>query len=141
MALLEKSPVVYLLLQDGVDRALAGYEPQVKNIVHQRMQLLPSQDAIVFMQRQAASFDVVYLDPMFPERKKSAKVKKAMQYFHDVVGMDVEQEQRLFSLAYESAGKRVVVKRPKGATLLADQSPSFQLKAKSVRYDVYLKSA
>jgi 16S rRNA (guanine1516-N2)-methyltransferase len=41
-------------------------------------------------------------------------------------------------LALTKAVKRVVVKRPKLAPFLANQKPSFEVKSKTLRYDVYL---
>src|SRR5690606_42059266 len=38
--------------------------------------------------------DVVYLDPMFPHRDKSALVKKEMQVFRQVVGDDDDARDR-----------------------------------------------
>ena len=66
--------------------------------------------------------DVVYLDPMFPPREKSALVKKEMRAFHDVVGSDTDAD-ALLAPALKLAQKRVVVKRPGYADVLAQQLP------------------
>ena len=84
----------------------------------------------------SVSIDVVYLDPMFPERKKSAKVKKQMQAFHAIVGTDADAD-GLLALALNVATYRVVVKRPAGANYLAEKKPSYSLEGKSTRYDIY----
>jgi 16S rRNA (guanine1516-N2)-methyltransferase len=137
VSLLENNGLVYALLADGIKRAeQSGSDVAV--IVNERLHLLAQQDACDFLKATTDVFDVVYLDPMFPERQKSAKVKKAMQYFHDVVGCYHEQESELFFAAMQNALHRVVVKRPKLAPLLANQAPSYQVKGKSVRYDIYL---
>jgi 16S rRNA (guanine1516-N2)-methyltransferase len=82
--------------------------------------------------------DVVYLDPMFPERQKSALVKKDMRFFHSVVGDDSDADQLLqAALLIDCA--RAVVKRPIKAPLLANVKPSHQILGKSIRYDVYVK--
>ena len=90
----------------------------------------------------AESPDCVYLDPMFPEkRKRSALAKKNMQLLQQIVGQDNDQEQ-LFLAAYHTANRRVVVKRPDHAESLggsSDLKPSQQLRGKLLRYDVYLK--
>lgn len=83
-------------------------------------------------------FEVIYLDPMFPERKKSALVKKEMRLFKRLVGEDMDADQ-LLTMALDSPCRRIVVKRPKGAPLLAEKKPSHQITAKKFRYDVYLK--
>ncbi len=73
---------------------------------------------------------------MFPERKKSAKVKKQMQAFHAIVGTDADAD-GLLALALNVATYRVVVKRPAGANYLAEKKPSYSLEGKSTRYDIY----
>lgn len=139
VTLIEQNPVVYALLQDGISRALLG-DNEVARIVSSGLTLLPRQDALQYLSSSPALFDVVFLDPMFPERQKSAKVKKAMQYFHDIVGFDHGQEEELFLRAREKAIRRVVVKRPKLAPDLAASEPSYRLVGKSVRYDVYVNA-
>jgi 16S rRNA (guanine1516-N2)-methyltransferase len=46
--------------------------------------------------------DVIYIDPMFPSREKSSKVKKEMQLFHPLVGTD-DDSSELLPLALEKA--------------------------------------
>ena len=86
------------------------------------------------------NFDVIYLDPMFPERKKSALVKKEMRIFKLLAGEDLDADD-LFKWAINQPVKRVVVKRPKGAPLIAGRKPSHEITAKKFRYDVYLVDA
>jgi 16S rRNA (guanine1516-N2)-methyltransferase len=80
--------------------------------------------------------DVIYLDPMFPERQKTADVKKEMAAFHSIVGKD-EDADALLPLALAHVNYRVVVKRPRKAPFLNDQVPSYQLEGKSSRFDIY----
>ena len=82
--------------------------------------------------------DVIYLDPMFPERKKSALVKKEMRLFKRVAGEDLDSDQ-LMGEAIETGVARIVVKRPKGAPYLAQKRPNHEIKGKKFRYDVYLR--
>ena len=81
--------------------------------------------------------DVIYLDPMFPVRKKSALVKKEMRLFKLLAGEDPDAD-HLLKNALNSSAKRVVVKRPKGAPILAGKKPSHEIVAKKFRYDVYI---
>ncbi|MDQ7049525.1 MAG: class I SAM-dependent methyltransferase [Enterobacterales bacterium] len=128
----ERNLAIFLLLQD----ALARFnQSSLATSLKFPIELL-FQD---FFPRQQAvhKFDLIYLDPMFPERKKSALVKKEMRLFKRLVGDDDDADELLLkSLA--SGVKRVVVKRPKGAPCLADKKPSHEIKAKKFRYDVYL---
>ena len=98
-------------------------------------------DAIDALQNNDLKADCVYIDPMFPpKRKKSAVVRKSMNILHQIVGQDHDAEQ-LFAAAYDSGATRIVVKRPDyseplGAKLV---TPSETLSGKLVRYDVYLR--
>ena len=80
--------------------------------------------------------DVVYLDPMFPHRDKSALVKKEMQVFRAVVGDDDDAE-ALLAAALKAARYRVVVKRPRKAPGIAGPEPATRIEGKSSRYDLY----
>ena len=81
--------------------------------------------------------DVVYLDPMYPERRKTAAVKKEMAYFHDLVG-SAQDEAELLDAALNTAKKRIVVKRPRLGEFLDGRKPAYQYTGKSTRFDVYL---
>ena len=83
--------------------------------------------------------DVVYLDPMFPHRQKSALVKKEMRVFQSLVGADLDAD-ALLPAALAVAGKRVVVKRPDYAGFLNDMPPSMSIETPSKRFDVYIIS-
>jgi 16S rRNA (guanine1516-N2)-methyltransferase len=138
LTMMERTPVVFELLSDGLQRGRDCGDPDLLDILH-RMTLLPG-DSLEHLQTLAASEDkpdVIYLDPMFPERTKSASVKKEMAVFHSVVGGDDDADS-LLPLALQAARYRVVVKRPAKAPLLNDQAPSYQLQGKTSRYDIYV---
>lgn len=139
ITLLERSPVVQQLLRNGFSRARQFAQindPQLLEILA-RMRLV-EEDSGIYLQRpiSAQQPDVVYLDPMFPQREKSADVKKEMKVFHDIVGAD-EDSDALLEPALQQARCRVVVKRPRKAPFLAGRTPSYQLEGKSSRYDIY----
>lgn len=131
--MIERSPIIHALVSDGIERALQDSE--VAEIA-KRMHLIQS-NAITYLQNVKEKPDIVYLDPMFPERKKSALSKKDMRIFHDVVGDDPDADQ-LLPAALACAKSRVVVKRPRLAVELAGIKPSFILEGSSSRFDVYL---
>lgn len=137
VTMLERSPLVTALLQDGMVRALS--EPLLAEALS-RLQLI-STDAAGWLQTvtEPDRPDVVYLDPMFPEREKSAKVKANMQVFHRVVGADADGD-TLLAPALAAARKRVVVKRPRHAPPLADREPDLVFAGESSRFDVYLRA-
>jgi 16S rRNA (guanine1516-N2)-methyltransferase len=80
--------------------------------------------------------EVIYCDPMFSPRKKSAAVKKEMQVLQNVVGQDQDAEE-LVKIALHRAKKRVVVKRGLSDPTLV-RTPDFTLKGKSQRFDIYI---
>lgn len=122
----ERHPVVAALLADGLLRAAA--DPVAAHIQ------LRVGDA-----REVAAdlhCDAIYLDPMFPERTKSALVKKEMQAFQALVGDD-DDAATLLCWARQQARSRIAVKRPRLAPTLFGV-PSHALVGKTVRFDVYL---
>lgn len=135
----ERHPAVYCLLYDGLERARACADTAV---IAARISLRFG-DAVKEMQRACTSGeprpDVVYLDPMYPERRKSAAVKKEMAYFHELVGADsVNDDGSLLRAARSVSAKRIVVKRPRLGEFLDDAVPAYQYTGKSTRFDVYL---
>jgi len=142
VTLLERSPVVRLLLEDGLKRAMNFAEQEDAELlaIMSRMQLLVGDSYDWLNKQEKAAYNVIYLDPMFPARKKSAEVKKEMQFFHSIVGCDQDADKLLLS-ALNIAENRVVVKRPRIAPFLASREPHYQLVGKSNRFDIYsLKS-
>ncbi|MGP0174828.1 class I SAM-dependent methyltransferase [Pseudomonas sp. NCHU5208] len=135
MTLIERQPLVAALLEDGLQRA--ALDQEVAPIVA-RMQLL-SGNAIELMQAwQGEAPQVIYLDPMFPHRDKSALVKKEMRLFRPFVGDDLDAP-ALLQAALALASHRVVVKRPRKAPAIEGSKPGYVLEGKSSRYDIYPK--
>lgn len=131
--LIERSPIIHALLRDGIARGLkdAAIEPILK-----RMELIQS-DAILWLKSLTKKPDIIYLDPMFPERKKSALSKLDMRIFHHIAGDDVDAE-LLLQIALTCATGRVVVKRPRLAEELAKIKPTYSLAGSSSRFDIYI---
>ncbi len=148
LTLLERNPIVYKLLEDGLRRAQSAAEndPQLDAIVR-RMQLLKI-DSLQYLDalnedaldentlNHNTKPDIIYIDPMFPLRKKSAKVKKDMQALHSIVGAD-EDSGQIIDKALSKARYRVVIKRPAHASYLADTKPTYSLSGKSTRFDIF----
>lgn len=134
VALFERHPLV----ADALDAALshACTDPALAPIVARMV--LHRTCAIAFLSNPGTFLlpDVIYCDPMFSPRNKSAAVKKTLQQLQEWVGQDHDAE-RLVSLALEHAKKRVVVKRALRDPPLV-RAPSFSLKASSHRFDVYI---
>jgi len=138
ITLIERNPVTHALLNDALNRAKLSADNDLQNIISRMT--LKNEDALLTLQNLEADNlpDVIYIDPMFPSRSKSAQVKKEMQFFHDIVGTDDDSEKLLLT-ALSLAKKRIVVKRPRLAEKLTEEvQPAFDITGKSTRYDVYL---
>ena len=135
VTLMERMPVVAALLNDGLERAKLNQE--VSEIAN-RMTLVNASS--IENMNLAQQVDVVYLDPMYPHREKSAAVKKEMRVFQSLVGEDLDAD-ALLAPAMALAKYRVVVKRPSYAPPLNNIKPSTSIKMKKNRFDVYVKQA
>jgi 16S rRNA (guanine1516-N2)-methyltransferase len=142
VTMVERNPVVHALLADGLARAKAFAEDQDAELLEtiQRMQLVQANAVEWLRQTDEKLLSVIYLDPMFPERKKSASVKKEMRAFHSLVGDDADAGE-LLSAALAAVEHRVVVKRPRLAPSIDDREPSLKLEGKSSRYDIYARKS
>ena len=128
--MLERSAIMALLLQDGLTRLKA-------NLTMDNLQLI-AQDGLNYLE-QLSELDkpeVIYLDPMYPHRTKSALVKKEMRILRHLVGND-QDAQMLCQQALQKAKKRVVVKRPRIAEPLLAK-PDIVFSGSNSRFDVYL---
>lgn len=132
--LVERNPIVAALLEDGLARAYADTE--IGAFMQERM-ILATVHNISLLEPEKEYADVVYLDPMYPHKPKSALVKKEMRVFQHLVGADLDSDE-FFLPAKALARKRVVVKRPDYAPFLAEQKPDFSQMTKNHRFDVYL---
>ncbi|MDY2776996.1 MAG: class I SAM-dependent methyltransferase [Collinsella sp.] len=134
VTMFESDPVIAALLRDALARAarderLAGFVG--------RMELIEC-DSIAALPALPDSPDVVYLDPMFPERSKSAAVKKKFQLLHHLERPCANQEE-LLRAALEVRPRKVVVKRPAKGPYLAGVKPSHSIVGKAVRYDCLVR--
>lgn len=134
VTLLERHPVIHLLLDNGIERA--RHDPDTADTA--RNMHVESVDAAAYLASVdiAASYSVIYMDPMYPKRSNSAKVKKEMQYLQDIAGDDADAG-ALLDQAIRSRVKRVVVKRPAGAPALNPVKPQAIVSSKNTRYDIY----
>lgn len=134
VTLIERNPLLAVLLEDAIDRAL---QDDNTHDIAKRMTLVHN-DAIHYLANidQDQKPDVVYIDPMYPGRQKSALVKKEMQLLHQLIGPDQDSAE-LLTAATQAAKKRVTVKRPKSAQPLIGKKPSAHVDSKNTRYDIY----
>lgn len=130
VTMLERSPAVAILLEEALKKALL----ELKIV----LSLIQVDAKEYLLHLKSTDYpDVIYLDPMYPERKKSALVKKEMRILREIVGDDKDASD-LLKVALHHARKRIVVKRAKTAPCLADLKPNFIIKGSQQRFDVYL---
>nr|WP_171263415.1 class I SAM-dependent methyltransferase [Acinetobacter sp. ANC 4648] len=144
VTLIERHPILFTLLEDS--KRQNEHDPFLAKVV-ERINLVFS-DSAAYLQQQIQQdhhFDVIYLDPMFPQRdqnqqaiKKQAQVKKQMQLLHLLLPEDGEMDlgDDLLELAIQLA-KRVIVKRPRLAVYLAERTPDHQWLGDACRFDAY----
>lgn len=144
VTLVERHPILLTLLEAA--KAQAETDP-VLAATAARIQLVyaDSQDYLQRCVAEQCYTDVVYLDPMFPQRdqnstKKQALVKKQMQLLHVLLDDDgqIDLGDGLLAPAREIA-QRVVVKRPRLAVNLANAEPDHQWLGDACRFDAYFK--
>jgi len=134
VTLVERNPVLWALLSDLLQRLdIPGLALQLADC----RTLLEAQDA------SPAPYDVIYLDPMFPQRSKRALPGKHMQYVVQLLDEDAENGDQqdlealpaLIQSARKVAASHVVLKRRRTDPLVG--TPDWQLKGRSVRYDMF----
>jgi 16S rRNA (guanine1516-N2)-methyltransferase len=134
VTLIERSPIIVELIRDAIERARE--DEHFQNILKTGFNVI-SESSIDYLTQLKDLPDVIYLDPMYPDKKKSAAVKKNMQILQKLLGKD-EDTKVLLEVALKMAKKRVVVKRPKGSENLTDIKPTYLVESKKTRYDVYI---
>ena len=130
VTLVERNPSVAALLRDAHRRALA--DPQTA-VIARRIAIVEAQARAVL--ESGGLWDVVYLDPMYPDDGKAALPGKEMQILRDLTGGDEDADQ-LLQPALACALQRVVVKRPPKAPWLDGMEPSMSLRSTQLRFDV-----
>lgn len=127
--MLERNSIIQALLADGIHRQSA--------LDKQRLSLqLIKCEAKQYLAELSKPVDLIYIDPMHPQRQKSALVKKDLQLLQQMIGPD-EDAKQLIELALKSPCKRVVVKWPVHNQPLL--SPTVSWAGKTIRYDCYIR--
>jgi len=133
VTLIERSEKIYDLLKAAISEAKL-YGGEISKIVN-RMNLLfgDSKDILPNI-----APEVILIDTMYKDRKKSALVKNDMRLVREVVGSDSDHVE-LINVALNNASKRVVIKQPRYAETLDNiKGCSHQILGKTIRYDVYV---
>lgn len=140
----EHDPVIAALLKDALLRARKI--PEIKDMAA-RMKLIEG-DSVQILKEMASTVnsegnvyvskpDLIYLDPMFPERQKSSKIKKKFQLLHKLERPAMDGEE-MVTAALAVNPKKILIKRPMKSEILGGRTPEFSYKGTSIRYDCFM---
>lgn len=130
---LEKNPILHALTSNALERALAV------QAIEGRLEIRQMDTMKYLAYAPAEETEVIYLDPMFPDKSYRGQVRKEAQLLQHLAGKADDNTGELLSLARQKASNRVVVKRPIKAAPLDGQTANYEIAGKTVRYDVYLR--
>lgn len=131
--LYEKDHVIASLLRDAMEKA---DDVAALGIAVNRMELF-EEDSIAAMNNLKEPVDVIFLDPMFPERQKSGLIKKKFQLLQQLEA-PCNDEEELLNAAINANPQRIIIKRPLKGEFLAGKAPSYSVKGSGIRYDVII---
>ncbi len=133
VTLIERSQKMHTLLQNGIDEGIS-FGGEIEKIVN-RMELLfgDSKDILPKL-----TPEVIMIDTMYKDRKKTALVKNNMRLVREIVGPDSDYIE-LLKIALNCAKNRVVLKQPRYAEPIKEITKcSHQILGKTIRYDVFM---
>ena len=127
--MLERNPVMAALLADGLSRQ----DERSKAVLKISLVQANAIDYLAGLSPENCP-DVIYLDPMHPQRQKEALVKRQLQVLQQLIGPD-EDALSLLTVAKQKASQKVVVKWPQQLPPL--EKPTRSVSGKTVRFDIY----
>ena len=83
----------------------------------------------------AERYDIVYLDPMFPPRNKTALPARPLRVLREIVAGEAPDASELLALARGCARSRVVMKQRAHGPEVGD--PDWRVAGRTIRFDVY----
>ena len=133
VTLIERSQKMHELLQNGIDEG-KSFGGEIEKIIN-RMELLfgDSKDILPKL-----TPEVIMIDTMYKDRKKTALVKNNMRLVREIVGPDSDYIE-LLKVALNCAKNRVVLKQPRYADPIKEiRKHSHQILGKTIRYDIFM---
>ena len=133
VTLIERSQKMHELLQNGINEGIS-FGGEIEKIIN-RMELLfgDSKDILPKL-----TPEVIMIDTMYKERKKTALVKNNMRLVREIVGPDTDYIE-LLEVALNCAKNRVVLKQPRYAEPIKDiKKCSHQILGRNIRYDIFM---
>ncbi len=130
---LERNPDLFVLLNQAWKKSERHEVKKIQFIQADAKEFLISRGSSLHK-----NFDVVYYDPMYPDKKKSALPRKEMKMFRELVGSDSDIDEVIESVL-QMGFKRFVIKRPKNAEILNLIRKPIVFSGTTVQYQVFLK--
>jgi len=125
---IERSEIIGKLLEDGLKRYHINIPLTIADAQHYLKKIIQNGNLP----------DVIYFDPIFPEKKKTALAQKNARVLKYIAGDDKDSE-AVFLLALKAAKNRVVIKRALHSPLISESvKPDIVYKGKVIRFDIYL---
>ncbi|CAL4324858.1 Ribosomal RNA small subunit methyltransferase J [Buchnera aphidicola (Sipha maydis)] len=133
--MIEKNKIIYQLLKNGLKRL---YKNMEINMWIKKKMILFHDDSLNFFKHTKIIPDVIYLDPMFLNKKKTLP-KKDMSILKILVSKQ-KITKNLLKKSIKFTKKKVVVKRPIKAPYLENIKPTYIIYGTKYRFDIYLKN-
>ena len=133
VTLIERSQKMHEILKKGIDEGIS-FGGEIEKIIN-RMELLfgDSKDILPKL-----TPEVIMIDTMYKDRKKTALVKNNMRLVREIVGPDCDNIE-LLKVALNCAKNRVVLKQPRYAEPIKEiRKYSHQILGKTIRYDIFM---
>jgi 16S rRNA (guanine1516-N2)-methyltransferase len=128
----EQSKIIYLLVNDAIHRA-RNRIPFLKNLkfIHD--------NSIVSYKKSKKSFDIIYLDPMYPVTKKKIKKSGDLRSIGSILELEnlFDKGDYLIDKFMKVDCKKLILKRPLKSEKIYSNI-NYQVKGKTTRFDIYL---
>ena len=133
VVMFERDAVIAALLRDALRRAKKN--PALREIAA-RMRLIEG-NSVELMSSAVSQPELIYLDPMFPSRRKSGLIGKKLQLIQKLEQPCADEEE-LLNAALNAKPAKIIIKRPLKGGFLAGRKPNYSVKGKAIRYDCVL---
>ena len=128
----EQSKIIYLLVNDAIHRA------RNKKLLLKNLKFIHG-NSIVSYKKSKKSFDIIYLDPMYPVTKKKIKKSGDLRSIGSILELEnlFDKGDYLIDQFMKVDCKKLILKRPlKSETTYSNIN--YQVKGKTTRFDIYL---
>ena len=129
----EQSKILYRLLDDAILRAKNEYN------FFENLSFINSDSAKIVDSHLDS--DIFYFDPMFKDIKQNTKRSGTLQKIGNVLSIErlEDTSEQIFNQMLKKKYKKIIVKRPIKSNPLHEKI-NYQVKGKSIRYDIYIKT-